>query len=78
MKYEEINKLVAKRNDLEVKLRKQIDEKLKMLMDVRYSKDQAYRLLAGENLDFRTLKLWHTGEAMKPSSYDKLMGLIEE
>tara|TARA_Y100001973_G_scaffold24482_1_gene36575 strand:+ start:65 stop:313 length:249 start_codon:yes stop_codon:yes gene_type:complete len=77
MKYEEIKKLVAKRNELEVKLRKQIDEKLKMLLDVSYSKDQAYKLLAGKNLDFRTLKLWHAGKEMKPSSYDKLMCLIE-
>ena len=76
MQYEEINKLVAKRNDLEVKLRKQIDEKLKMLMDVRYRSDHAYTLLAGKVLAYRTLKLWHTDETMKPSSYKKLIMLI--
>ena len=78
MKYEEVNKLVTERKELECELRKQIDEKLKMLMDVGYRSDHAYTLLAGKVLDYRTLKLWHTGETMKPSSYKKLIMLIEE
>jgi hypothetical protein len=35
-------------------------------------------MLASKIVDYRTLKLWHTGETMKPSTYDKLMSLIEE
>jgi len=78
MKYEEVKKLLAERKELEFKLRKQIDEKLSMLMDAGYRKDGAYKMLANKIVDYRTLKLWHTGETMKPSTYDKLMSLIEE
>lgn len=78
MKYEEVKKLVAERKELELKLREQIDEKLSMLMDAGYRRDHAYKMLASKIVDYRTLKLWHTGETMKPTTYDKLMGLIEE
>ena len=49
-----------------------------MLMDAGYRRNHAYKMLASQIVDYRTLKLWHTGETMKPTTYDKLMGLIEE
>ena len=78
MKYEEVKKLVAERKELELKLREQIDEKLNMRMDAGYRRDHAYKMLASKIVDYRTLKLWHKGETMKPTTYDKLIGLIEE
>ena len=78
MKYEEIEKLVTERNELEIKLREQLNEKLKMLMDANYSENESYRLLANKLLDYRTLKDWHTGKIMKASSYEKLMKLLED
>ena len=55
MKYEEIEKLVKERKETENKLRKQLDKKHKMLIDGGYGKDQAYRMLVGHVIDWRTL-----------------------
>tara|TARA_R110002110_G_scaffold5955_1_gene30129 strand:- start:252 stop:494 length:243 start_codon:yes stop_codon:yes gene_type:complete len=78
MKYEEIEKRVKEKNELERVLRKHIDKKLKMLMDGGFGKQESYQMLSGKVVDFRTLMRWHTGETMRPSTFEKLMGLIED
>ena len=78
MKFEEIEKLVNKRKETELKLREQVDKKIKMLIDSGYRRDQAYRMLVGKVVDFRTLMRWHTGETMRPHTINKLKSLIEE
>ena len=78
MKFEEIKKRVVERNKKELILREQIDKKLQMLIDGRFSKDESYKMLAGKIVDFRTLKRWHTGTIMRTNSFNKLVKLIEE
>ena len=78
MKYEEIEKLVKERKETENKLRKQLDKKHKMLIDGGYGKDQAYRMLVGHVIDWRTLRRWHEGDTMRPFIIDKLKDLVEE
>jgi len=84
MKFEEIEKLLNERKETELKLREQVDKKIKMLIDSGYSRDQAYRMLVDpvvgnfKVVDYRTLMRWHTGETMRPHTIDKLNSLIEE
>ena len=78
MKFKEIEKLANERKETELKLREQVDKKIKMLMDAGYAKQQAYRMLVGKVVDFRTLMRWHTKETTRPFTIDKLKGLIEE
>ena len=78
MKYEEIEKLANERKETELKLREQVDKKIKMLMDAGYAKQQSYRMLVGKVVDFRTLMRWHEGDTMRPFTIDKLKDLIEE
>ena len=78
MKYEEIEKLANERKETEIKLREQVDKKIKMLMDAGYAKQQAYRMLVGKVVDFRTLMRWHEGDTMRPFIIDKLKALVEK
>jgi len=78
MKYEEIKKLANERKETEIKLREQVDKKIKMLMDAGYAKQQAYRMLVGKVVDFRTLMRWHEGDTMRPFIIDKLKDLVEK
>jgi hypothetical protein len=78
MKYKEIEKLANERKETEIKLREQVDKKIKMLMDAGYAKQQAYRMLVGKVVDFRTLMRWHEGDTMRPFIIDKLKGLVEK
>tara|TARA_R100000935_G_scaffold50800_1_gene76893 strand:- start:294 stop:539 length:246 start_codon:yes stop_codon:yes gene_type:complete len=78
MKFEEIEKLLNERKETELKLREQVDKKVKILMSAGYGEQQAYRMLVGKVVDFRTLMRWHTGETMRPHTIDKLNSLIEE
>ena len=78
MKLKDIQELVNKRKETELKLREQVDKKIKMLMGAGYGKQQAYRMLVGKVVDFRTLMRWHTGETMRPHTINKLKSLIEE
>ena len=78
MKFEEIEKLVNKRKETELKLREQVDKKIKMLIDSGYRRDQAYRMLVGKVVDYRTLKRWHKKETARPSTINTLHSLIEE
>ena len=77
MKLKDIQELVNKRKETELKLREQVDKKIKMLIDSGYRRDQAYRMLVGKVVDYRTLIRWHTGETMQPFIIDKLKGLVE-
>ena len=78
MKFKEIEKLANERKETEIKLREQLNKKHKMLIDVGYGKDQAYRMLVGDVLDWRTLRRWHEGDTMRPFIIDKLKALVEE
>ena len=78
MKFEEIEKLLNERKETELKLREQVDKKVKILMSAGYGEQQAYRMLVGKVVDFRTLMRWHTGETMRPHTINKLKSLIEE
>ena len=78
MKFKEIEKLANERKETEIKLREQLDKKLQMLMDGGFGKDQAYRMLVGDVIDWRTLRRWHEGDNMRPFIIDKLKALVEE
>ena len=78
LKFEEIEKLTKERSKKGNMLRQQIDKKLQMLMDGGFGKEQSYKMLCGKIVDFRTLKRWHEGETLNPTTFDKLMSLIEE
>jgi len=47
-------------------------------MDAGYGKDQSYKMLCGKIVDFRTLRRWHEGDTLNPTTFDKLITLIEE
>ncbi len=47
-------------------------------MDAGYAKQQAYRMLVGKVVDFRTLMRRHEGDTMRPFIIDKLKGLVEK
>jgi hypothetical protein len=78
MKFKEIEKLANERKEKEIKLREQLDKKLQMLKDGGFGKDQSYKMLCEKRVDFRTLKRWHKGDTLNPSTFDKLVTLIEE
>ena len=80
MKFEEIEKLLNERKETELKLREQVDKKVKILMSAGYGEQQAYRMLVGKVVDFRTLMRWHTGETTRPhpASMRKLKKLVEQ
>ena len=78
MSFEEVEKLANEIKETELKLHEQVDKKIKMLIDSGYSRDQAYRMLVGKVVDYRTLMRWHTGETMRPHTINKLKSLIEE
>ena len=78
LKFEEIEKLTKEKSEKGNILREQINKKLKMLMDAGYGKDQSYKMLCGKIVDFRTLRRWHEGDTLNPTTFDKLITLIEE
>ena len=78
LRLEEVEKITKEKAEKEAVLREQIDEKLEMLINGGFSKDESYKLLSGKVCDFRTLKRWHAGELITIRSYQKLFTLIEE
>lgn len=78
LRLEEVKKITKEKAQKEAILRKQIDKKLKMLMNGGFSRNESYKMLSGKVCDFRTLKRWHTGELITIRSYQKLITLIED
>ncbi len=78
LRLEEVEKITKEKTEKEAILREQIDEKLKLLVNGGYSKNESYMLLTGKACDWRTLKRWHSGELITIRSYQKLFTLIEE
>ncbi len=78
LRFAEIEKITKEKAKKENTLRKQIDKKLEMLINGGFGKDESYKMLSGKVCDFRTLKRWHTGTTLRPSSINKLFTLIED
>ena len=77
LRFAEIEKITKERAKKENTLRKHIDNKLEMLINGGFSKDESYKMLSGKVCDFRTLKRWHTGTTLRSNSVNKLFTLIE-
>ena len=80
MSFEEVWKLATETKATEFKLREQVDKKIKLLIGAGYGEQEAYKMLVGKVIDFRTLMRWHTGETTRPhpASMRKLKKLVEQ
>jgi hypothetical protein len=80
MSFEEVWKLANETKATELKLREQVDKKIKLLIDAGYGEQQAYKMLVGKVIDFRTLMRWHTRKTTRPhpTSMSKLKSLVEK